>query len=111
MFREVRWTSLSRRKRMRTFTSFDKTFYNSLTLPPRCLLNPVAVSDLGCFYRDKIETSLSRLLFVSFTLVEREEYWKTERSWFKMRLGNFAPVSKQLTVKPDEIRADAQTHS
>jgi len=38
-------------------------------------------------------------------LVEREEYWQTERSWFKMRLGNFAPVSKQLTLKPDEIRA------
>jgi len=25
-----------------------------------------------------------------------------------MRLGNFAPVSKQLTLKPDEMRADAQ---
>jgi hypothetical protein len=41
-------------------------------------------------------------------LVEREEYWQTERSWFKMRPRNFAPVSKQLTLKPDEMRTDAQ---
>jgi hypothetical protein len=68
MFHEVRWTLLSRRKLMRTFTSFDKTFYKSLTLPPRRLLNAVAFSDLGCLYRYKIDHSLFRLLFVSFTL-------------------------------------------
>jgi hypothetical protein len=70
-------------------------------------------SNLGCFYRHKIDHSLFGLLFASFTLVEREEYWQTERlqterSWFKMRLGNFAPVSKQLTLKPDEMRTDPQ---
>ena len=32
MLHEVRWTSLWRRKVMRTFTSFDKTFYKFLTL-------------------------------------------------------------------------------
>ena len=59
-------------------------------------------------YRHEIDHSLSRLLLLSFTLVEREEYWQTERLWFKKRLGGFAPVSKQLTLKPGEMRSDPQ---
>jgi hypothetical protein len=63
---------------------------------------------LGAFTDTKSTTASFAFCSFHSLWVEREEYWQTERSWFKMRLGNFAPVSKQLILKPDEMRADAQ---
>jgi hypothetical protein len=67
---------------------------------------------LVCFTDTKSTTaSLAYCWFHSLWLNENSIgrlNWQTERLWFKMRLGDFAPVSKQLTLKPDEMRTDPQ---